>query len=285
MTSRWSQRRAALRSILAGQACIYPASVFDPLSARMAQDIGFEMAMMAGSVASMTVLGAPDLITLTLTELAEQAHRINRATTLPLLVDADHGYGNALNVMRTVEELETVGVAALSIEDTELPTPFGSVGTTRLISRAEAEAKLRAAVQVRHDPQLVIAGRTHAGAQDQAQLLERIRCYQDTGVDALFIVKIKTKAQIEAISQVANIPVILGAVPTELMDSDFLSQHQIRICLQGHQPFKAAMYAAQQTLQALRAGQGNAPTGIADAEALKQLTRHEDYERWRRDYL
>src|SRR6516225_2635731 len=122
----WTDRRRRFRAILKGDLCYHPASVFDPLSARIAQDLGFEVGMFAGSTASLTVLGAPDLIVLTLSEFAEQAYRINRAGGLPLLVDADHGYGNALNATRTVEELETAGVAALSIEDTELPTPFGS---------------------------------------------------------------------------------------------------------------------------------------------------------------
>ena len=81
--------------------------------------------MFAGSIASFIVLGAPDVVVLTLTEFAQQAYRINRAGKLPLLVDADHGYGNALSVKRTVEELETAGVAALTIEDTALPTGFG----------------------------------------------------------------------------------------------------------------------------------------------------------------
>ena len=122
---RWQQRRERLRSVLSGNKCIYPGSVFDPLSARIAEKLGFEAGMFAGSVASMTVLGAPDLIVLTLSEFAQQAYRICRAASLPLLCDADHGYGNALNVMRTVEELETAGVAGLSIEDTDLPSPYG----------------------------------------------------------------------------------------------------------------------------------------------------------------
>jgi carboxyvinyl-carboxyphosphonate phosphorylmutase len=110
---------------LEGSACVHPASVFDAMSARMAESLGFEVGMFAGSIASATVLGAPDLVVLTLTEFAEQIRRIARGSDLPLMVDADHGYGNALNVMRTVEELETAGVAALTIEDTVLPTPFG----------------------------------------------------------------------------------------------------------------------------------------------------------------
>jgi carboxyvinyl-carboxyphosphonate phosphorylmutase len=120
---RWSARRKAFRGILTGARCVHPGSVFDPISARIAEDLGFELGMFAGSVASMTVLGAPDLIVLTLTEFAAQAKRICRAGELPLLVDADHGYGNALNVQRTVAELEMAGVAGLSIEDTELPEP------------------------------------------------------------------------------------------------------------------------------------------------------------------
>src|SRR5258705_1477193 len=121
----WTERRERFRAILAGGRCVYPGSVFDPVSARIAEDLGFEIGMFAGSIASLTVLGAPDLIVLTLSEFAQQALRINRAGNLPLLVDADHGYGNALNVKRTVEELETAGVAALTIEDTVLPRPFG----------------------------------------------------------------------------------------------------------------------------------------------------------------
>ena len=138
----WSPRREQFRAILTGEHCVHPASVFDPISARIAEDLGFEVGMFAGSVASMTVLGAPDLIILTLSEFAHQAYRINRAGELPLLVDADHGYGNALNVKRTVEELETAGVAALTIEDTNLPQQFGMVGTTRLIPITEGVGKM-----------------------------------------------------------------------------------------------------------------------------------------------
>ena len=111
-----AERRQRYRNILAGNACLHPGSVFDAMSARMAESLGFEVGMFAGSIASATVLGAPDLIVLTLTEFADQIRRITRASNLSLMVDADHGYGNALNVMRTVEELEAAGVSALTIE-------------------------------------------------------------------------------------------------------------------------------------------------------------------------
>src|ERR1700687_4015318 len=141
----WTSRRERLRALLAGPRCVHPGSVFDPISARIAEDLGFEVGMFAGSVASLAVLGAPDLIVLTLTEFAAQAYRICRAGNLPLLVDADHGFGNALNVKRTVEELETAGVAALTIEDTLLPTPFAAGGKVQLISIDEGQGKMRAA--------------------------------------------------------------------------------------------------------------------------------------------
>src|SRR5271156_2041356 len=117
----FTDRRQRFRAILTGTQCVHPGSVFDPISARIAEDVGFETGMFAGSIASFTVLGAPDLVVLTLTEFAAQAYRINRAGKLPLMVAADHGYGNALNVMRTIQELETAGVAALMVEDTQLP--------------------------------------------------------------------------------------------------------------------------------------------------------------------
>jgi carboxyvinyl-carboxyphosphonate phosphorylmutase len=191
----WTERRQKFRAILKGPRCVHPGSVFDPISARIAEQLGFEIGMFAGSIASFTVLGAPDLIVLTLTEFAEQAYRINRAGGLPLLVDADHGYGNALNVMRTVEELETAGVAALSIEDTALPAAFGPGGDVRLISIPEGVGKMRAALKARQDPELVIVGRTAAvsinGVEDA---ISRGRAYEAAGVDALFFVGVKKRA-------------------------------------------------------------------------------------------
>ncbi len=145
-----AQRRAAFRAILSGDACIHPASVHDPIAGRIAADLGFEAAMFAGSVASLTVLGAPDIIVLTLSEFADQARRICRGGAPPLMVDADHGYGNALNVMRTVQELETAGIAALTIEDTDLPRGHG-VAEPGLLSLEAGLGKMRAAVAARED--------------------------------------------------------------------------------------------------------------------------------------
>src|SRR3954452_10263232 len=187
----FSKRRDALRAIIAGSACIRPGSVYDAISIRIAADLGFEVGMFGGSVASLAVLGDPDTTLITLTELAEQMRRMSRASSLPVLVDADHGYGNALNVRRTVQELETAGAAGLTIEDTLLPQAFGQAGT-QLIPLEEGVGKMKAALDGRSDPSLVVVGRTGAvsitGLEDA---ITRAKAYEATGVDALFFTGIK----------------------------------------------------------------------------------------------
>src|SRR5882724_4262 len=282
----WTDRRKRFRALLAGDRCIHPGSVFDPISARIAEDLGFETGMFAGSTASLTVLGAPDLIVLTLSEFAGQAYRINRAGNLPLLVDADHGYGNALNVKRTVEELETAGVAGMSIEDTDLPTPHGTT-KPRLTTIAEGVGKMKAALAGRQDPLLAIAGRTSAvqitGLDDS---IARAQAYQAVGVDALFMVGVRTRAELDSISAATKLPLILGGGTPELSDRDYLASRRVRIALQGHQPFAAAVKAVHDTLKALR--DGTPPSklaGVADAELMKRVTRDADYTKWTKDFL
>ncbi len=282
----WTDRRRRFRAILAGDRCVHPGSVYDPISARIAEDLGFELGMFAGSTASLTVLGAPDLIVLTLTEFAAQAYRINRAGNLPLMVDADHGYGNALNVKRTVEECESAGVAGMSIEDTELPTPFGTT-KARLTSIAEGVGKMKAALAGRQDPLLCIAGRTSAvqiSGLDDA--IARGKAYEQGGVDALFFVGVKTRAELDALSAATTLPIILGGGAPELNDRDYLASRRVRIALQGHQPFAAAVKAVHDTLKALR--EGTPPSklaGIADAELMKRVTRDSDYTKWTKEFL
>lgn len=282
----WTERRERYRAVLEGDSCIHPGSVYDPISARIAEDLGFEVGMFAGSIASMTVLGAPDLIVLSLTEFAGQAYRICRAGSLPLMCDADHGYGNALNVMRTVEELEAAGVAAFTIEDTELPPPYGAEGP-RLLTLEEGVGKMKAALAARSDPRLVIVGRTSAASiADMDDAMRRIAAYETAGVDAVFLTGIRTRAQVETIAETVDIPVILGAAGPEIQDLDYLARNGIRICLQGHQPFMAAVEAVHATLNALREGTPPAElTGVASPELMQRVTRDGDYKRWMRDFL
>lgn len=284
---RWNERRERFRAVLSGDRCVHPGSVFDPISARIAEDLGFEVGMFAGSVASLTVLGAPDLIVLTLSEFADQAHRICRAGGLPLLVDADHGYGNALNVMRTVEELENAGVSALSIEDTRLPISHAKDGASALLTVEEGAGKMRAAVQARRDPGLVIAGRTSATSMSTIEdAIERGKAYEAEGVDALFFIGVKTREDLDKLVDATSLPIILGGPAKELVDLDYLSERNVRVCLQGHQPFAAAVQAVHDTLKALREGTKPSDlTGVASTDLMKQVTKGADYDGWRDDFL
>ena len=279
-------RRRKLRDIFDGERCIHPGSVYDPISARVAEDLGFEAGMFAGSIASLTVLGAPDIILLTLTEFAAQALRICRAGELPLIVDADHGYGNALNVKRTVEELETAGVACLTIEDTLLPTRFGNHGT-EFLGLAEGVGKMKAALAGRQDPDLIILGRTGAvGPNGVEDGIRRAKAYLDAGVDGIMFVGVKTRSELEVIATELDAPIMLGGAGSELQDLDYLSECGVRVSLQGHQPFMAAVQAMHDTLKALR--DGTPPSrleGIAATDLIKRLSRDDSYQAWQDEFL
>jgi carboxyvinyl-carboxyphosphonate phosphorylmutase len=271
------KRRENLRAILSGSACIRPGSVYDAISIRIAEDLGFEVGMFGGSVASLAVLGDPDIALITLTELCEQMRRMSRASALPVLVDADHGYGNALNVRRTVQELEAAGAAGLTIEDTLLPQAFGQT-KTQLISLDEGVGKMKAAVDARGDPSLVIMGRTGAvsitGLDDA---IMRAKAYEATGVDALFFTGIKSGKELEAVSAATRLPIVLGGAPEEMTALDYLANQRVRIALQGHAPFAAATQAVYETLKALR--EGISPKnlkGLASSELTSRAMREAD---------
>ena len=267
-------RRQILRSILSGESCIRPGSVYDAISIRIAEDLGFEVGMFGGSVASLAVLGDPDVALITLTELAEQMRRMSRAAHLPVLVDADHGYGNALNVRRTVQELEAAGAAGLTIEDTLLPQAFGEA-KTQLISLEEGVGKMKAALDGRGDPSLVVIGRTGAASITSLEdAIARAKAYETTGVDALFFTGLKRRAELQALSAATHLPIVLGGAPEEINDLHYLASLRVRIALQGHAPFAAATQAVYETLKALR--EGISPKqlkGLASADLTNQLTR------------
>jgi carboxyvinyl-carboxyphosphonate phosphorylmutase len=283
----WTDRRDRLRAIVAGARCIHPGSVHDPISARIAEDLGFEACMFAGSVASLAVLGAPDIVVLTLTEFAEQAYRINRAGKLPLLVDADHGYGNALNVKRTIEELETAGCAGITIEDTALPTPYGAT-ETRLIPIAEGVGKMKAALAGRQDPRLIVVGRTSAMSMTGvADTIARLKAYEEAGVDMLFMSGVKSRKELDEVAGAVKKPLFLGSAAKEIYDLDYLSARNVRICLQGHAPFNAAVNAIHATLKALRDGKPSweLQNISPPSDLLKQSSRLADYAAWTKDFL
>ena len=281
----WTDRRERYRAAIGGSECLHPGSVFDAISARIAEELGFEVGMFAGSIGSFTVLGVPDLILLTLTEFAAQAYRINRAGKLPLMVDADHGYGNALNVMRTIQELETAGCAGIMIEDTVLPRTFRET-KPGLLSIEEGIGKMRAALAAREDKSLTVIGRTSAAAITTWQdALARAKAYEKEGVDALFFAGGVTKEFLEALKAEIKIPLMLGGGVGGL-DKAYLGTMGVRIALQGHQPFSAAVQAVYNTLKALREGTKPSDlTGIASAETMARVTRDGDYKTWTETFL
>ncbi|MFL6809614.1 MAG: oxaloacetate decarboxylase [Bradyrhizobium canariense] len=270
-------RREKLRSILSGGTCVHPGSVYDAISIRIAEDLGFPLGMFGGSVASLAVLGDPDVTLITLTELAEQMRRMSRAAALPVLVDADHGYGNALNVRRTVQELETAGAAGLTIEDTLLPAGFGEA-KTQLISLEEGVGKMKAALDGRGDPSLVIMGRTGAASVTSIEdAIRRARAYEAAGVDALFFTGIKSRAGLEAIASATRLPIVLGGAPEELNVLEYLAGQRVRIALQGHAPIAAATQAVYETQKALR--DGTAPKilkGLPSSDLISRVMREAD---------
>jgi carboxyvinyl-carboxyphosphonate phosphorylmutase len=282
----WTERRERLRAIVNGERCVYPASVYDGISARIAAEVGFEAMMFAGSVGSFSVIAAPDICVLTLTEFAQQAYRINRAGSLPLCVDADHGYGNAMSVKRTVEELETAGVSALTIEDTLLPTAFGG-NEGQLISIEEGVGKMRAALAGRQDPRLVIVGRTSAiGITGVEDTIKRLKAYEAAGVDMLFMAGLKNREQLDAVASAVTKPLFLGSVPEDMMDVDYLSARKVRVCLQGHHQFWAGVQGVYNTLKALR--DGTRPSelkNVASADMQRKLLRQADYTKWSKEFL
>ena len=282
-----SQKRYQFRQILTGNQCVHPGSVFDAISSRIAEDLEYQVGMFAGSIASAVILGDPDHILITLTEFAEQTRRICRASNLPIMVDADHGYGNALNVKRTVEELENSGVAALTIEDTVLPRQFGK-SEPELIPLPEGIGKMKAALSGRKDQSLVIAGRTSAfqitGTEDA---VERAKAYESIGVDAIFFAGLSTRAQLEAVRNSIAVPIMLGSTPKDINDNQYLSSMGVKIALQGHLPFMAAVKATRDTMKALV--EGNQPSEVSttalDSELIDKVTKDQQFKDWFKEFL
>jgi carboxyvinyl-carboxyphosphonate phosphorylmutase len=305
----FTERRERLREILAGDRCIIPAPVFDAVSARIGEDLGFEAALMTGPTTSAAVLGAPNhyLALLTATELAQQVRRVCRACAIPVVAVAEHGYGNALNVMRTVEELESAGVSALSIDDPALPFGFGStegkqqfaLGSGwregrkrwRLTPLEESVGKLKAAISAREDPSLVIIARTravHLPSGGLPETIRRVKAYERAGVDAIFL-PAYTCEEVEAVHAETKLPLVLGGRigEDERADEQFLAANGVRIKSATSCAFWASVKAVYDTLEALRDGKSAAdlrPT-LASAELQAQVTRQSRYNEWIKNFM
>ncbi|HTU24038.1 MAG TPA: methylisocitrate lyase [Pirellulales bacterium] len=182
---------------------------FNALVARLAEDAGFDAVYLSGAALSAGTLALPDVGLFSLTELAQQAAYITRRVQIPLIVDADTGFGGPVNVERTVRELEAAGAAAIQLEDQELPKRCGHLSGKRLVEPEEMCAKLRAAVSARRDPDLVILARTDAasvGGVDEA--IERAKRYLAAGADWIFPEALATRADFERVAQAIEAPLV-----------------------------------------------------------------------------
>jgi len=274
--------RNDFRALLNSDQCFYTASTFDPMSARIAADLGFEIGILGGSVASLQVLAAPDFALITLSEFVEQATRIGRVARLPIIADADHGYGNALNVMRTITELERAGVAALTIEDTLLPAKYGRKSTD-LIPLDEGVGKIEAALDARIDPAMSIFARTNAGQLSVEATIERVKAYQEAGADGICMVGIKDFDHLEEIAQHVSIPLMLVAYDNpELRDRERLARNGVRVVVNGHAAYFAAIKA---TYDCLREQRGIAEGTLDASELSVRYSTLEENRQWARDFM
>lgn len=276
--------RRQFRELLASKNCYHTASVFDPMSARIAADLGFEVGILGGSVASLQVLAAPDFALITLSEFAEQATRIGRVAQLPVIADADHGYGNALNVMRTVVELERAGIGALTIEDTLLPAQFGR-RSTDLISVAEGVGKIRAALEARVDPELTIIARTHAGVLSTQEVISRTQAYQNAGADGICMVGVKDFDHLEQIAENLTVPLMLVTYGNPALHDDArLAELGVRIVVDGHGAYFAAIKATYDSLREQRQLLSKS-SDLSATELTHTYTLPESYVAWAKEFM
>ena len=194
------------------QATVFP-GVYDTLSAKIAERAGFELAFISGYAVSATYIGEPDIGLLTQTEIVERARRICRGVEMPIIVDADTGYGNALNVARTVRELIDAGAAGCFLEDQQWPKRCGHMRGKKVVGRGEYLARIRAAVDARRDADFFIVARTDAiadGGLDEA--LARAEAARAAGADATFIEAPRSPDELAAVGRRAPKPTVANMV-------------------------------------------------------------------------
>jgi len=283
-------RRERLRRVLNGNETVILPAVFDAVSARIAELAGFEIALLSGSVTAASLQGVPDLILVTMTEVAQLAKRIVESTSLSLHIDGDHGFGNALNVMRCVREFEAAGAAAFTIEDTDLPQPYSTQGPSA-ISINEMCGKLKAAVETRQDPSLVIIGRTdtlrYSGLEDA---LERARAYQDTGVDAIFLPGAQTRETLEAIRETISLPLIASGLPKPENGKSglkILQEIGYSMTLLASFPFRVAIQAMHDAVVYLKTHGEPGPYAekACSPRMLEKIVRAEQYADYRQRFM
>jgi 2-methylisocitrate lyase-like PEP mutase family enzyme len=229
---------------------------FDGLSARLVQEAGFEAAYLSGGAVARS-MGIPDIGLVTMSESLERAAQVVAAITLPVIADADTGYGNAINLVRTVREFERTGVAAIHIEDQITPKRCGHLDGKEVVTLREMESKLRAALTARTDPDFCIIARTDArGVHGFDEAIKRGRAYAGLGADAVFIEAPQSEAELERIPKLlAGVPLLVNVFKggkTPMLPAAWLEQMGYRIAIYPSETQRAAIHAMRSVLRLLR---------------------------------
>ncbi|MCU1475756.1 MAG: methylisocitrate lyase [Subtercola sp.] len=249
-----AEKRAALRAALAtGELLRFPGA-FNPLSAKLIEDKGFEGLYISGAVIAAD-LGLPDIGLTTLTEVAGRAQQISRMTNLPAIVDADTGFGEPMNVARTIQTLEDAGVAGLHIEDQVNPKRCGHLDGKAVVDAQTATKRIRAAADARRDPNLLIMARTDIRAVDGlSAAIDRAKALVDAGADAIFPEAMRDLTEFEAVRAAVEVPILANM--TEFGQSELFSNQQladvgINIVIYPVSLLRLAMGAAERGLDTI----------------------------------
>jgi 2-methylisocitrate lyase-like PEP mutase family enzyme len=247
-----------LRELLAGKAPIIAPGVYDGLTALLVEQAGFDCAYLSGASASFTRLGRPDLGLMTMTEVAETVSNIRERIDLPLVVDGDTGFGNALNVQRTVRLFERMGASGIQLEDQTMPKRCGHLEGKQLVPVAEMQGKIHAALDARSDQNTVIVARTDAIAVDGIEeALDRGAAYIEAGADVLFVESPLNDAMLAEVGRVLGprIPLLANMVEggkTPLHNADELGQLGFKLVIFPGAMVRVLSRAGAEYLEALR---------------------------------
>jgi methylisocitrate lyase len=275
-----AEKRARLRQRLAsGETLLFPGA-FNPLSARLIQEKGFDGVYISGAVLSAD-LGLPDIGLTTLTEVAGRSQQIARMTDLPALVDADTGFGEPMNVARTVQSLEDAGVAGLHIEDQVNPKRCGHLDGKQVVDADTAVKRIRAAADARRDPNLLIMARTDVrGVEGFDAAADRARALVDAGADAIFPEAMRDLAEFEAIASAVDVPVLANMTEfgkSELFTTDQLAAAGVAIVIFPVSLLRLAMGAAERGLETIRR-EGSLTSELGNMQHRARLYELLDYE-------
>lgn len=240
---------AEFRESLESEGILVAPGAYDAASAKLVEQAGAEVVYMSGSSVSTSVHGEPDVGLTTLTEMTDRARQMANAVDLPVFADADTGYGNPINVRRTIEEFEAAGVAGVHIEDQVFPKKCGHFEGKDVVATDEMVAKLRAAADARKDDDFVLIARTDARAIEGFEAaVERSRAYLEAGADVIFFEAPESVAELEAVAERVDAPLLANMTEggkTPMLSSDELEELGYDIALFPATGFKAVLKTLQ----------------------------------------